>query len=85
MQALTLKRRADEEGRAAPLAAFEMFGTLRASINRRAVSIKSRKSRALLACLALTPHTSESRGRVAGLPWSENTDTRNRGSRCASS
>ena len=53
---------------------FEMFGTLRVTVAGQPRPIKSRKSRALLAYLALSPQKSESRVRIAGLLWSEKTD-----------
>lgn len=64
-------------GTAAP-AFFETLGALRVSIGRSARPIKSRKSRALIAYLALSPQRAESRVRIAGLLWSEKTDKESR-------
>ena len=68
----------DEQGVPAQATYFEMFGTLRVSVGGQPRPVKSRKSRALLAYLALSPQKSESRVRIAGLLWSEKTDQESR-------
>lgn len=78
MQNAALKQQATEKRRAAPLAYFETLGTLRVTIGNSPRPVKSRKSRALLAYLALSPQKSESRVRIAGLLWSEKTDKESR-------
>lgn len=57
---------------------LEMLGALRVSLRSSAVKVKSRKSRALLAYLALTPQHTDSRIRIAGLLWSEKSDYESR-------
>ena len=76
MHTLALKQ--PEQAGVARLAHFEMLGTLRVSIEGRPRPVKSRKSRALLAYLALSPQKWESRVRLAGLLWSEKTDKESR-------
>ncbi|GLQ55089.1 BTAD domain-containing putative transcriptional regulator [Devosia nitrariae] len=63
------------ESNTASVAHFELFGALRLWINGQPPTIRGRKSRALLAYLALTPQQSASRVRLAGLLWSDKTDS----------
>ncbi|MBK8085208.1 MAG: hypothetical protein IPK28_16105 [Devosia sp.] len=55
-------------------ATLDSFGTFRLAVSGTTPSIRSRKSRAILAYLALAPHQRLRRTQLAGLLWSEATD-----------
>lgn len=55
---------------------LSLLGGMRISFGGREIIVKSRKAKALLAYLALTPSMKETRGRLVGLLWSESDETK---------
>lgn len=66
--------------RAKPLLQISLLGGMAVHIGDREVALSSRKARALIAYLALTPGMRESRDRLVGLLWSETEDAKARAS-----
>lgn len=66
--------------RTAPLISVTTLDKVALSRLGRDVAVRNRKSRAVLAYLALSPHGFETRERICGLLWSESDEARARAS-----